>query len=319
MDTAGSTAVVEDFRGGLSPDENKYFESGGQTEIPSGSAAGNDNAAANGAQQAQQPVAEGGEGADKGSQFVPHALFHEERSRRKDVQAKLHATERELAELRGKFSVIDRLSQPQQQQQPAREPTAAEDIFGAVDNATKGIADINKRLSDRDAADKETSARNAVIGDYRTQAAQFEATTPDFRAAYSFLLQSRAAELQALGYTDPKQIQGFLEADEFAIAQNALQAKANPAERLYKLAEMRGYKKADPGGQGGQQQQQGANGAQKLDAIQRGQQANKSLNSTGGAAGEVGMTAQQLLRMPMDEFEAWCDKHPAQARRIMGG
>jgi hypothetical protein len=31
------------------------------------------------------------------------------------------------------------------------------------------------------------------------------------------------------------------------------------------------------------------------------------------------MTAERLLAMPMAEFEAWVEKNPAKARRIMGG
>jgi len=31
------------------------------------------------------------------------------------------------------------------------------------------------------------------------------------------------------------------------------------------------------------------------------------------------MTAEALLKMPVDEFEAWVTKNPAKAKRIMGG
>ena len=31
------------------------------------------------------------------------------------------------------------------------------------------------------------------------------------------------------------------------------------------------------------------------------------------------LPADMLLRMPMDEFEAWCAKNPGRAKRIMGG
>jgi hypothetical protein len=60
-------------------------------------------------------------------------------------------------------------------------------------------------------------------------------------------------------------------------------------------------------------------GADKLDTIQRGQNANKSLSNTGGNAGDGDITGEMLLKMPMDEFEAWCTKHPAKAKRLMGG
>ena len=59
--------------------------------------------------------------------------------------------------------------------------------------------------------------------------------------------------------------------------------------------------------------------AVELDTIQRGQNANKSLSNTGGNAGDGDITGEMLLKMPMDEFEAWCTKHPAKAKRLMGG
>jgi hypothetical protein len=31
------------------------------------------------------------------------------------------------------------------------------------------------------------------------------------------------------------------------------------------------------------------------------------------------ITADMLLKMPMDEVEAWCSRNPARAKRLMGG
>ncbi|MGY4308337.1 hypothetical protein ACVIJ6_005580 [Bradyrhizobium sp. USDA 4369] len=61
--------------------------------------------------------------------------------------------------------------------------------------------------------------------------------------------------------------------------------------------------------------------AEKLDAIARGQAANKSLNNTntGGSTGDAPMAPERLLSMPRDEFEIWVEKHPAKAKRLMGG
>ena len=94
-----------------------------------------------------------------------------------------------------------------------------------------------------------------------------------------------------------------------AIAQMALGNRKSAAEIIYNLAQQRGYKKPAAGGKG----------ADKIDAINRGQQANKSLANAGGSSGDGEMTGEMLLKMPMDEFEAWCNKNPAKAKRLMGG
>jgi hypothetical protein len=75
---------------------------------------------------------------------------------------------------------------------------------------------------------------------------------------------------------------------------------------IYNLARQRGYRG-------------GGSGQDRLDTIARGQAAGKSLASAGGSGGDSEMSAEALLRMPMDQFEAWCAKNPAKAKRIMGG
>jgi hypothetical protein len=114
----------------------------------------------------------------------------------------------------------------------------------------------------------------------------------------------------AIGYDDPMSLHEALTRDEMAIAQTALGNNKSAAEIIYNLAQQRGYRRAD-GGKG--------NAAGRLDTIARGQNANKTLSNTGGNSGDGDITGEMLLKMPMDEFEAWCTKHPAKAKRLMGG
>jgi hypothetical protein len=178
-----------------------------------------------------------------------------------------------------------------------------------VRNTTQNVAEIQRRLAAEDDQRRADGQRNNLIAAYRMDAAQFEAQNPDFKAAYTHLLNSRATELQAIGYEDPMQLHQALTNDEMSIAQMALANKKSAAEIIYNLAQQRGYRRAVPGGKS----------AEKLDAIARGQNASKSLASTGGSAGDGDVTADMLLKMPMDEFEAWCSKNPAKAKRLMGG
>jgi hypothetical protein len=105
----------------------------------------------------------------------------------------------QLAELRGKFSVLDRLNKPAGEE--AADKTAAidpaEDIFGAVNQLRETIAQRDKREADekvaREASDKAASENQAFVNNYRADADKFKATAPDYMDAYNYLLNARAA------------------------------------------------------------------------------------------------------------------------------
>jgi vacuolar-type H+-ATPase subunit I/STV1 len=314
------TDVIDSGGPSLSADEEAFFSSGGEKAIPGESSgdAGADTGAAGGGEGGEAKPADGeakpGETKPKNSDHVPLATFLEEKKARKGLETKAQEMERQLAEFKGKFAIIDRLKLGGEAdpEKPAAPPTPEDDIFGAVKHTGETLAQIQKRLDDADAAQKAAGEQKAFVDKYRADAATFEQTAPDFKAAYDFLLNSRAAELKAIGYDTPEALHQALVADEFAIAEMAFAKNKSPAEMIYNLANQRGYKKASPDPDKGK-------GAEKLDAIERGQAANKSLSNTGGSSGDPDMTAEALIAMPADEFEAWCNKNPAKARRIFGG
>jgi hypothetical protein len=275
----------------LTPEETHYFETGGGESAPADAAARDTDGAPPAPPQAEKMVA--------------LAALHEERSRRKEIDRQNRDLQQQLAEMRGKFSIIERL-RPQGLSPGARDD-ADDGLAGAVRDASHTVAQIERRLQAQDAHERAADQQTALVSAYQADAAQFEARTPDFRAAYNHLLQSRAQELVALGYDTPQAIHDALLADEFAVAQAALARRQSPAELIYNLARQRGYAAGAP------------RGSDRLDTIARGQAANKSLAFTGGGSGDADITAEALLKMPMDEFDAWCTRNPAKARRIMGG
>ncbi|WP_315831099.1 hypothetical protein [Bradyrhizobium prioriisuperbiae] len=294
---------IDPIGASLTPAEANYFETGGATEIPADETAGaaHGDADQDGQARSDDGQHNGGD-APKPEKMVALAALHEERSRRKEIDRQNRELQQQVAEMRGKFAVIDRLTTPP----PAPRPTVESDIFGVVKTTTATVDDIKRRLDTADRERHETAIRDDFVRAYQVDAAQFEAATPDFKAAYDHLLASRAQELVALGYDSPQAVHQALLADEFAVAQMALASRRSPAEVIYNLARQRGYVK-------------GAGGRDRLDTISRGQQANKSFAATGGGSGGAEMTAEALLKMPMDEFEAWCSKNPQRAKRIMGG
>jgi hypothetical protein len=274
----------------LSADEEAFFSSGGEKSIP---AEGADTGASSDAGEVK-PAGEAKTGDAPKNDHVPLATFLEEKKGRKELTAKLTEAEKQIAEFRGKFAIIDRLKLQGETEPaaPTGPPNPEEDIFGAVKHVGDTLAQMQKATADAKAAQeadaKAASEQKVFVDKYRAACDEFEAETPDFKAAYNHLLNSRAAELRAIGYDTPQSLHEALIADELAIAQMAFQRGKSPAEMLYNLANQRGYKKeqaADPSK---------GSAAEKLEAIERGQAANKSLSNAGGSSGDPEMTAEAL-------------------------
>ena len=319
----------------LSADEEAFFSSGGEKEIPTGTAAdaGTDAGGEAGAGEGDGAKPAGGEAAAKpgdgksgkgGNDFVPLATFLEEKNGRKALATQLQDAQREIAEFRGKFAIIDKLKLAGGEgdpQAPAAPPAVEDDIFGAVKHIGETVAQMQKRVDDekaaKETADKAVAEQKVFVDNYTKACDEFEKTTPDFKAAYNFLLNSRAAELKAIGYDTPETLHQALIADEFGIAQMALQRGKSPAQMLYDLANQRGYKKASADAPKPGAGEEAA--AEKLARIERGQAEHKSLSNTGGSSGDQEMTAEALIAMSAEEFEAWTSKNPAKARKLFGG
>ena len=303
--------------GGLSAAEEAFFSSGGETEIPRDDDAGA-GAGDGGNPPADSGADKGGEGdgkpadkpADKVPVTVPLSALHEERNRRKDLDKRLRDSETALAELRGKFSIIDKLNAKGDGENDALAgpPTAEEDIFGKVKHTDETVAQIQKRLDDAEAANKAKEEQTTFVTNYRADADAFQAKNPDYRPAYNFLLSARASELLAIGFDDPKALaeggatqeevhaaakalHDALVADEMAIADLAFKKKKSPAEIIYGLAKQRGYKAAAAGDGKGDAKPKAE---EQLERIERGQNAaGKSLNGAGAGSGDGDMTAER--------------------------
>lgn len=295
--------TVEADTGALTAQEQQFFDSEGQVD-PAGQA---DAGQADRQQPNEGDKPAGNQEGDKpNGKFVPLEALHEERTKRKDIDRRFREVEIENARFRERFAILEKA----QQVAPTAPPDPETDFIGAVKHQNETLTQLQKRLEQRDAADQEAHQRGELVRNYAAAASDFERATPDFKPAYAHLLQSRAAELAELGYS-PGEIQQAIQNEELQIATVAFQKGKNPGEIIYNLAKQRGYVKKDD-------KAAADAAAAKLDAQERGQQANKSLSNTGGSNGDVEMTAERLLAMPLNEFEAWIDKNPAKAKRLMG-
>lgn len=194
------------------------------------------------------------------AKMVPHQALHAERERRKAVEAQLRTAETktaaEMARLQERVNVITSIAQVATAPAPVT-PAAAEPLpdvnvdpvghFRAVaENTQRELNDVKAIVRGW----QEGQQRNQQIVELRNwgaaQEKAFEAQEPAYPAAMAHLEQSRRTELTKIGVTDPAEQQRIIGTDIHNIAVRSRQEGANFAERLYALAEARGYQKTAP-------------------------------------------------------------------------
>ena len=252
----------------------EYFESGGDT--PSEKT------------PAKEPIAEVIEDAKDEpteTKHVPLAALHEERAKRKELSAKMQAMEQ-------RFQAMLESMKPA----PPEAPKLDENPVANLDTRLAEIEAYKKSLEAQGQAHNAQQAQqaqwNALMTNYQTAAQAFAEKTTDFPDAYKYWTGARRAELEAGGYTTPEATH-IMNQEEAAVVFRALQNEINPAEQMYKLAKVRGYKPS-------------ASGDDKIAQIDKGQKA-KSLSGGGGKAPE-GNTLEALAAMDDDEFEKNWDR-----------
>lgn len=242
------------------------------------------------------PVAKEGEQkeiADK-DKTVPHGAFHEEREKRKKLQADLEQERQQRAA--EKAVLTDRLSQiwqaTQQPQQPQfRDPNNDPDPLAAMQHNQNLTLQQMHELRNQQA--REAQQRQQVEQEHRFTShvnaleAEFSSTTPDYVDALNFVRGRRISELKALGYPQ-EQISAIVYQNAQMIASDALRMGANPAERIYQMAVATGYVK------------KGTSAEVKMETLQKGVEASKKLGNGGVDTGHP--TAEQIADMSDDEF-----------------
>lgn len=240
-------------------------------------------------------------------------------------------------------------------------PDPEQDVFGYVKWLERQVERTNQQFqefastqTERQQAESENiNLNNSYLQDANT----FAAREPNFVPAYQFLMQSRVNELAhyffgkdlteqgtKLTPQETKQITDEITSEERALVQNAMKGNRSPAQEVYKMARMRGFRPEAPAAAAPAQNGNGAaqpagaapaaarpngNGAAapaaqpsvsaEIARIRSGQDAALSL-SQGGGAPAVTLDAQRLASMPDDEFNALLDSmSESQRRAIMGG
>lgn len=271
-------------------------------------------------------VEDGGADENKGK-FVRHGAFHQERERRKAVERERDEFRVTLARMEERLRMVTeggaaKPAAPQAPPEAETPPDPNQDIFGYVQHLEKQIRDLASGQTQMTEAQKaeqtqraEATQRNEVLTSYRGDVQRVMAAKPEFAPAYDYLFSGRIAELTFLGVPEAEAVQAVRE-EEFNIAQDAIRAGQSPAERLMKLATLRGFapKPAEPAAPAAAAETP----SEKSARIAKGQAASLSLSSAGGApAGEI--TLEMLASMSEADFANMEKANPARVRALMGG
>lgn len=297
----------------LTAEEKTYFDNGGtekpeKVETPADDAHDEDTVV----ELVEEKINDTGEKTapeEKKHTTVSHAALEEERNRRKELAKERDTLRDEKARMEERFRIFQESLAPQKQTE-APPPRTDEDIFGAVDHARAKIDGLEQQLAKQQQAERHEQGKRQLLQRYAADVEKFKADTPDMMDAYAHVMKARHAELEAIGIDNPAQREEIVQREELQVAWEAYQRGKNPADVVYKMAKARGYTKKEAAPSQPQ-------AADKLAAIAASQEASKSLSAAGGSAGGQ-MTLEKLARMSQSEFNAYIEKNPKTANRLMG-
>lgn len=231
------------------------------------------------------------------AKFVPLEALQEERAEKKQLKAELEQFKQWQAGVQEQLKRIPAAEQ-------AQAPDPQTDPWGyqnwALQQLGSTVQEINQWRQQQQIQAQTQENANRVLGWASQQAKAFEASQPEYPNAYKFATEARSKEYQAMGISDPAMINQLIEQDTARIISHAAQNGLNPAELIYKFAELRGF-----AGKGKTQAQQALdpNAQAKIAA---GQAAAPKLDK-GGSTADGEMTAKDLANIndPAEFEKQW--------------
>lgn len=274
------------------------------------------------------------------SGMVPHGALHAEREERKKADALLveeRAARAKDGEERKKLeerltAILERMAPKPEEPKPEPVPDYETDPAGwiahtmktqgkTIDEVQGELKTLREEKTQRAETDKNVSVIRGIMDYAINQEREFKAANPDYDAASKFLLESRQEELSDLGYNEQQIIQ-MIQGEKLTVAAQAKEQGKNPAELVYKIAQRRGYKKADAAAPVKETPTKAADAvpsaeevAAKLAKVKEGVQTSASLSDMGGAA-PTNLTVTALLGMDDAEFDKWMKTK--EGRALMG-
>jgi hypothetical protein len=238
----------------------------------------------------------------------------------KERRAKQSLAE-EAAKLREQVAYLSGLSQnapqnapkPQQQElsdTPPDKTKEPEKYLAWLESAAQEAIRIKRQSAQHSEQTTQFQQINQAVFDHEQAFINGDQTSgiephPDFNEAVKHLQNTHKAELRAAGY-DANEIQQIMTARAQSVAVKALQQGKSPAERVYELAKLAGYKRAAPAKQETE--------AEKIARQAKSQEkAGKTISSLPGGESKGGLTADSLANMDPMAFKKLWDSGEAKA------
>ena len=241
---------------------------------------------------AEQPAAAEPETSEQEKTVPIHAL-HEERVKRKELTEK-------MSQMEGRFQQF--LHHQQQAQQAPQEPEqipVGENPIGHFDQRMAALEQQGQAQVEQNArtAQEQQQAQQwqGIMTQYHNDASRLAAQNPEFIPAYNYWQEGRVKELR-VGGANEVQANHIARQEESAAIIRALQEGASPAERVYAIAQARGYKPSASAADTGPDPA----------TIAKGQTAGR--RSPSGGKPPAGQTLEALSAMSDEDFEANWDK-----------
>lgn len=262
--------------------------------------------------------------------MVPHQALHEAREELKEWKQRAKTLEERTNQLFER-TLNQPAPQPVPQQQLPQNPPPPdpnEDPMGALMWSIKTVADRQAEIDNRFKQQDEQTRMGGAVQQLQTMAMtdenEFKAETPDYDAAAQHLQTTRLQEFKAMGYNQMDAI-NLIRQEAMGLAARAFQQGKRPAQVIYEMAKLRGYKAAAPTQETVEEtaqaevQAQVATGQQKLATVATGQRQSANLSQVSGAA-PAAMNATKLAAMSPEEFSAYANdpKNKAMFRDMMG-
>jgi hypothetical protein len=260
---------------------------------------------------------------DEKGRFVPKSAYLRVKEESRGTSQKLAQVAAELIRLRERDAYKQELlnaatRQQEPDNQPEREISPEEDIFGAYKQLAAKLKQMEQGLGQRDQQTRAQLEAMQLQTAARSDLEAFAKSEPSFMDAYGYLVSQRDQELQALGVADPSQRQSMIKGEARELMEGALRTGTSAAERIWKLAQARGFA-AKPKAPIDPQQ------AEQIERINKGKENSATLRGAGGT-GDVGQTLTLSKIADMDEStyfrtrDSYVAKHGVGAwKKLTGG
>lgn len=316
----------------MTPAERAYFESRGEKTdglLPQSAPTPPDAA-----RQAQEPPADGedddfdlDETGDapardpKTGKFVPKSAYLRVKETAKQAKTEAQQYRENLIAAKERLAILTEATAPPQKTDSkdidladAPDIDPEQDIFGALKQAHARLAKVQQRLQQNEKMTQEDRTQQAFMADIN----RFKQEQPAFTDAFSFLVQQRHAELEALGW-DKAERDRMLRDEARDVVQTALKSGKSAAETIFRIATARGFK-AQPAAAPNAL----AEAAKQIEQLENGRRASASLRGAGEGGASEGFSLQAYLNSSETEGiamrDAYIAKHGKDAwRKVIGG